>query len=499
MKYFDTAGNRLVFMEEEASPKYWDRQWDVENFEKTVKDGIHNRLITKTTLRFIHPTSSKKILEGGCGNGQFVYAFHTLGYDSYGVDYAQKTIDKIQNLFPELKVRIGDVRHLDFPDAYFDGYWSIGVIEHFFDGYESILNEIQRVIKPGGFLFITFPYLSPLRKIKIKLGCYPIFNKWIAKQSTFYQFALEHHQIIRQIEKHHFALIQKTPYAGTKGLKDEISLLRPLLQKIYDSKNVLLKIVSYGISILFSPFSSHSILLVFQNTDFTPKRRPRRTPTLWEFPLFKTINKIMIGIFCWINNFSYKVISFLAIRINGGIHPKHEISDYHTFFIDHVSENDSVLDIGYGSGFVAYNIAQKARKVTGIDILDKNIILAKKEYHRDNMTFVEGDATTFNFQETFDVIILSNVLEHIEKRIGFLRRIKKLAPKMLIRVPLITRDWVSVYKKNSGFNYKLDNTHFIEYTEESFREEMEISGLKIESFCIKFGELYAVILCNTPK
>lgn len=201
----------------------------------------------------------------------------------------------------------------------------------------------------------------------------------------------------------------------------------------------------------------------------------------------------IIKIACEIESFLYKIISHLAIVENKGIHPKHKILDYHKFFTDNISENDSVLDVGSGSGAVAFDIATKAKKVTGIDIVHKNILSSERKYHKNNIEFIEGDATTFNFKETFDVIILSNVLEHIESRVEFLKNIKKLAPKILVRVPLITRDWISVWKKNNGFSYKLDDTHCIEYTEEYFREEIKEAGLTVDSFYVKFGELYAIV------
>ncbi len=265
MKYFDKKNNRLVFTGKIASPDFWDNQWDVENFEKMVrKGGGKHNLVVKTTKKFIQPDKSKKILEGGCWNGQFVYAFDKLGYDAYGVDYAPKTVSKINNAFPELKVTVGDVRKLDFPDNYFDGYWSVGVIEHFLEGYLLITNEISRVLKPSGYLFITFPHMSILRKLKSKLGLYPVFDDKIIEKENFYQFALNYKKVIEKIEKNNFILLQKIPYSGTKGLKDEISFLQPVLQKIYDSKNIFLRIFNYGLSLISAKFSSHAILLVFR-------------------------------------------------------------------------------------------------------------------------------------------------------------------------------------------------------------------------------------------
>lgn len=202
------------------------------------------------------------------------------------------------------------------------------------------------------------------------------------------------------------------------------------------------------------------------------------------------LKDILLKLLVGIHNSSYHWISFFSSRENA--HPKHKILNYQQFFLDNIFSGDCVLDVGSGNGIVAVSISSKAKKVTGIDILRENIILSNKINYRDNVEFIEGDATTFNFKETFDVIILSNVLEHIKDRISFLKNIKSLAPKILIRVPLVTRDWISVWKKDSGFNYKLDETHHIEYAEENFRKEMEEAGLKVDSYYVKFGELYAI-------
>ncbi len=203
--------------------------------------------------------------------------------------------------------------------------------------------------------------------------------------------------------------------------------------------------------------------------------------------------KPFLFFFIWVHNLSYRAISILAVYTHNGLHPKHDILKYHTFFTNNISATDVVLDIGCGNGAVAYDISKKASSVIGIDILRTNISTAKKKYAHDNLHYILGDATTFEFEEKINIIVLSNVLEHIKNRVKFLNKIKLLAPVILIRVPLITRDWLSVYKKEMGLNYKLDNTHFIEYTEETFRKEIQNSGLAIENYYTKFGELYAIV------
>lgn len=212
------------------------------------------------------------------------------------------------------------------------------------------------------------------------------------------------------------------------------------------------------------------------------------------------INKTMIRFFVNLDNFSYKIISRLAILENGGIHPKHKIMNYHKFFIDNVNENDEILDIGCGKGENAFDIAQKAKKVLGIDILESNIKIAKEKYHlacqqtgKEKLEFLVGDATKYNFDKKFTKIVLSNVLEHIENRIDFLQNLHSIANVILLRVPMVDRDWLSVYKKNKGFEYRLDNTHFIKYTLDELKDELKNAGWKIENYSIQFGEFWGVI------
>lgn len=207
----------------------------------------------------------------------------------------------------------------------------------------------------------------------------------------------------------------------------------------------------------------------------------------------KKIYKLLLKQALKFSNFLYKIISYLAIKVEDGVHPKHRLIGYHQFFINNVSENDSVLDIGCGNGSLDYDIAKKAKNVTGIDIEEKNINKAKVKNSRDNIKYIKGDATKDLGNEKFDIIILSNVLEHIENRVLFMDNIKDLAQKYLIRVPMFDRDWIPLYKKELGIEWRLDLTHYIEFTKASFEKEINEAGYKIESLSVQFGEIWAVI------
>lgn len=202
---------------------------------------------------------------------------------------------------------------------------------------------------------------------------------------------------------------------------------------------------------------------------------------------------LLLKIALRLHNDLYRIASKLAVLNEGGLHPKHRLMKYHDFFIDHVSTSDRVLDIGCGNGALAADIAKKAKQVIGIDIREKNK-QAWLKHTKPNLTLLVADATTYAPTTAVDVVVLSNVLEHIEHRKEFLDHIKHLAPTFLIRVPMIDRDWITLYKKELGVEYRLDKTHFIEYTLKTFTSELAEAGFTIKNYSVQFGEIWAVVI-----
>ena len=207
--------------------------------------------------------------------------------------------------------------------------------------------------------------------------------------------------------------------------------------------------------------------------------------------------RLILKLLMRLDNFSYRNISRFAVMAEGGIHPKHRLMNYHRFFVDNVSPQDAVLDIGCGNGFLSYDIAGKAKSVTAVDLSPVNIKLAKRIFNKENIEYICGDACRIDLTDKFDVIILSNVLEHIEDRHNFLLKIKNLADRFLVRVPLIDREWLTYYKRELGVEYRLDATHRIEYTLATFQEELGRAGMQIETVSTQFGEIWAAVKKTT--
>lgn len=205
------------------------------------------------------------------------------------------------------------------------------------------------------------------------------------------------------------------------------------------------------------------------------------------------IPKNALKILFSLDNLLYGLQGQTAIQYEGGIHTKHRHMGYHDFFKDRIKELDDVIDIGCGNGAVAFDVSKVAKRVVGIDIDEKIIAIAQSKFQQPNLGFHVGDVLQYLPDETFNVAILSNVLEHLTGRPDFLRRVQTLLKpdRFLIRVPLFERDWRVPLKKELGIEWRLDLTHEIEYTVEIFNEEMAQAGLKIDHLEVRWGEIWA--------
>ncbi|GAI45387.1 unnamed protein product, partial [marine sediment metagenome] len=70
--------------------------------------------------------------------------------------------------------------------------------------------------------------------------------------------------------------------------------------------------------------------------------------------------------------------------------------------------------------------------------------------------------------------------------------------RFLFRTPIIDREWIVLYKKELGLEYRLDPTHYVEYTLEQFKEELGRANIATKKVDIRFGEIYAVceVVCK---
>ncbi|MCL4386745.1 MAG: class I SAM-dependent methyltransferase [Cyanobacteria bacterium] len=126
-----------------------------------------------------------KILDIGCGNGEFSFWLAKNGADVIGIDYsnaaitiAEKKKSKLpKNIKQKIKFIKKDVKKIKFAENYFDMVVAVDIFEHLYpEEVEILLDNISKTLKPNGILFIHTEankfYLDYAHKYYI----YPISN-----------------------------------------------------------------------------------------------------------------------------------------------------------------------------------------------------------------------------------------------------------------------------------------------------------------------------------
>lgn len=262
-KYYILNRNVLLFVRQNhVDTDYWDNIWnesDLRTLHACQRTGFLVRLLSH------YLPSGRAVLEAGCGDGRIVLQLTNQGYHATGIDFAPKIIDKLNALFPELPIFQRDVRQTGFDSESFDGYVSIGVIEHFTDTFEPVLREAHRILKPGGHAFVTFPYMSPLRRWKARLGFYEqrsSLDEYCVEH--FNQFALRKQDVIHTARGLGFRHVKSVTYNGILGWCEEIAFLRFFMRSVYDSKNKYVRVLRAIVNRVLAPIMSHSIILIFR-------------------------------------------------------------------------------------------------------------------------------------------------------------------------------------------------------------------------------------------
>ncbi len=112
----------------------------------------------------LFPLKNKKILDIGCGNGAWLYQWaHELD-EGVGVDASEGMLEQARKRcrkFKNLNFQKITGPHLPFADNSFDAI--VSVLSFRYLDWDPIMQEVLRVLKPGGEIFIVDMVAAPVR------------------------------------------------------------------------------------------------------------------------------------------------------------------------------------------------------------------------------------------------------------------------------------------------------------------------------------------------
>jgi len=159
----------------------------------------------------------------------------------------------------------------------------------------------------------------------------------------------------------------------------------------------------------------------------------------------------------------------------------------HYKIIKYVGANKKVLDVGCGAGYLGEEFKNNGCYVVG---LESNVARAKTAKGiLDNVVIADAESlSSLSYPEGFfDVIVFTDILEHLKRPDNILRNFKKYLNKdgfAIISVPNIARIDIRIKLLFGKFRYAqggiLDRTHLRFFTLDTIQGLVRGAGYKIE-------------------
>jgi len=200
--------------------------------------------------------------------------------------------------------------------------------------------------------------------------------------------------------------------------------------------------------------------------------------------------------------------------INGPMKPLHAFTPTRTKYIEdqwdkHKSKsknietpinNLKIIDIGCGGGLLSEALTQSGAKVTGVDLSAETIDIAQNHAKENGLTIDYRISTAEDLAkvgETADIVVCSEVIEHVENQAAFLKTLTQLMAKdglliltTLNRTPesLIFGKYVAEYILNLMPHGTHDHSKFVKPSElnhwldDTTKALVDVQGFKYNPF-----------------
>ncbi len=135
--------------------------WEGQTFEEYLS-LCDSQLTTELLLDYL--PDDGPILEAGCGLARWVVFLRAKGFDVVGLDVSHEALRAARRHASDIPLITSDVLHMPFSDNTFAAVLSFGVVEHFERDMRAVFQEMRRVLRKRGMLFLAVPCTNLLRR-----------------------------------------------------------------------------------------------------------------------------------------------------------------------------------------------------------------------------------------------------------------------------------------------------------------------------------------------
>jgi len=230
-----------------STPEVWAKTFAASTKMNSWKHFRIGTTLEAKMIRRLVPQGGR-ILDAGCGFGEWVAYLRSKGYRAFGCDYSSELIRRLRETYPDTEWVQTDIRNMQIEEASVDAIISWGVIEHDEAGPASALREFHRILRPGGHAIVTVPINTPLARASAQY-----LERRSGGEQTFFQYLMS----TAELEEHGRNAGFEVSASGTVPLA-YVEYLSPGL--VFRLPSLLYRVVNNLFWILFSWMERYRVM-----------------------------------------------------------------------------------------------------------------------------------------------------------------------------------------------------------------------------------------------
>jgi SAM-dependent methyltransferase len=187
-----------------------------------------------------HLKTDARVLDIGCGNGRFLqYLGAKRNFELHGIERKGNSALRASQI-AGIRLLVGSLKQNTYPSDYFDAITLFQVFEHL-DNPAEILQIIQKILKPGGILIMSFPNIISWQARWFK-------GDWLHLDPPRHLFYFKPVDFIALMQLRGFELVhenylsfEQNPYSLVQSILNKVSPRRELLYEYLKGNKAYIK------------------------------------------------------------------------------------------------------------------------------------------------------------------------------------------------------------------------------------------------------------------